>query len=380
MWYYLQKREHTKGFLMSDIQNKAIIDLFLELVAIDSPSGHEERVRIFILNYLEKKGVKSCVDARGNIVAYISEEYNERAILFASHIDTVPNAINVKPIVTDEHICTDETSALGADNKAAVASMLYAIDTLQEMKGEIDPVVYLFSVSEETGLDGVKELDTSLLPAIKEAYIPDAHSDIGKIIVHSPAKLDAKIVFHGRSSHAGFSPEEGISAISLAAKAIDQMKLLRINEHTTANVGFIQGGSVTNIVPASCTIKLEIRSNTEEKCYAHLAHLELCCIKAVGALQGSYELESDLRYPGYTVTKDIEPIVHLNKVFSKLNIESDLISSGGGSDTNILRGYGIDALTISSGYTNAHSEQERITTSSFSTITQIIIELAKKER
>ena len=144
---------------MSDIQNKAIIDLFLELVAIDSPSGHEERVRIFILNYLEKKGVKSCVDARGNIVAYISEEYKERAILFASHIDTVPNAINVKPIVTDEYICTDETSALGADNKAAVASMLYAIDTLQEMKGEIDPVVYLFSVSEETGLDGVKELD-----------------------------------------------------------------------------------------------------------------------------------------------------------------------------------------------------------------------------
>ncbi len=364
---------------MNQIQDQPIIDLFLKLVAIDSPSGKEENIRTFIVDYLSQKGVKSCVDKRGNIVAYISEEYNEKAILFASHIDTVPNAVQVNPICTDQYICTDGSSALGADNKAAVASMLVAIDTLQQMKGSIDPVVFLFSVSEETGLDGVKELDTSLLPPIKEAYISDAHGEIGSIIVHSPAKLDATITFHGRSSHAGFSPEEGISAISLAARAIDQMKLLRIDEHTTANIGTIEGGSVTNIVPATCTINLEVRSDTQEKCYAHLAHLELCCIKAVGAIGGSYDIESNLRYPGYSVDEKIEPIQHLLRVFSTLNIESNLISSGGGSDTNILRGYGIDTLTISSGYTNAHSEMERITISSFSTTTRIIIELAKKE-
>jgi len=364
---------------MDHIDNKSIVDLFLKLVAIDSPSGSENEIRLFILDYLEKKGVSSAVDTRGNIVAYISDDYDEDAILFASHIDTVPSAINVKPMCTNTEIHTDGSSALGADNKAAVASMLYAIDDLSAMKDSITPVVYLFSVSEETGLDGVKELNTSLLPPIKEAYIPDAHGEIKDIITESPAKLDAMITFHGKTAHAGFSPEEGISAISLASKAIDQMKLLRIDEHTTANIGTISGGSVTNIVPDTCTIHLEVRSNTQEKCYAHLAHLELCCIKAVGALGGSYDIESDLRYPSYCVDEQAKPIIHLKKVFSSLKIESNLVSSGGGSDTNILRNYGIDALTISSGYTHAHSEQERISLSSFSTLVKIIINLAKRE-
>ncbi|MDC7245012.1 MAG: M20/M25/M40 family metallo-hydrolase [Sphaerochaetaceae bacterium] len=364
---------------MYQIDNKSIVDLFLKLVSIDSPSKNEGEIRSFIVDYLHRKNIRTAVDARGNIFAYLSDSYDEKAILFASHIDTVPSAVDVNPVCTEDEIHTDGKSALGADNKAAVASMLYAVDHLAAMKDATVPVVYLFSVSEETGLDGVRELDLSLLPPVSEAFIPDAHGPIGNIIAQSPAKLDASITFHGKTAHAGFCPEEGISAISLASRAIDQMKLLRIDETTTANIGTISGGTVTNIVPDSCTIHLEVRSDTKEKCYAHLAHLELCCIKAVGALGGSYDIESDLRYPGYSMDENQKPIIHLQKVFSAMGFEGKMIASGGGSDTNILRDYGIDALTISSGYTHAHSEQERIPLSAFCDLTKIILDLAKRE-
>ena len=361
---------------MNNRSEKAI-NLFLQLIAINSPSGKEEKVRAFIINYLSSLNIKTNVDSYGNVVAYPSIDYSEKAILFATHIDTVPNATDVKVVRDDKRIYTDGTTALGADDKSAIASTLIAIEHILENNIKTSPIVLLFSVEEETGLDGAKHLDTSLLPPIKMAYIPDAQLDIGNVVIQSPAKLDAHIIFKGKAAHAGFNPETGISAISLASRAIDQMKLLRIDENTTANIGSIVGGKATNIVAENCEIHLEIRSNTEEKCHSHLAHIEMCCIKAVGALKGSYTLSSEVKYPSYTLEEDDAALIHFKNACDELNIPYKAVKSGGGSDTNILRGYGIDAITLASGYTKAHSVEESIPLESFDTLTELLITLAK---
>lgn len=362
---------------MKHTRRDKAIDLFLKLISINSPSGHEEKMREFVVNYLNNLNIKTVVDSYGNVVAYPSKDYSTEAILFATHLDTVPNATDVKVVRDEKRIYTDGTTALGADDKSAIASTLVAIEHIIENNIKTHPIVLLFSVEEETGLDGVKHLDTSLLPPIKAAYIPDAQLDIGNVVLQSPAKLDAHIIFKGKATHAGFNPETGVSAISLASRAIDQMKLLRINEETTANIGTINGGTATNIVPDTCEIHLEIRSNTKEKCHGHLAHLEMCCIKAVGAIGGSYTISSELKYPSYTMDENNEALARFKQACTLLNIPYKGAKSGGGSDTNILRGYDIDAITLASGYTGAHSVNESINLESFETLTELIITLAK---
>lgn len=363
---------------MEYMNREKAIELFLSLVAINSPSGHEEKITEFVVTYLHERNIKTAIDEYGNLIAYPSKEYKEEAILFSCHLDTVPNAVNVHPIRDEKRIYTDGTTALGADDKASVAAILVAIEHILTNNISTHPIVLLFSVQEETGLVGARHLDTSLLPPIREAYILDAQKEIGNVVTHSPAKLDAKIVFRGKAAHAGFKPEHGISAISLACRAIDQMKLLRINETTTANVGSIKGGEATNIVPDRCEIHLEVRSDTKEKCYGHLAHLELCCIKAVGAIGGSYELTSELKYPSYTLSADNKPLNRFKEICKELDLLYAEGSTGGGSDTNILIGYGIDAITLSSGYYNAHSVEESIPLEAFDDQMKVIVALAKK--
>ena len=60
-------------------------------------------------------------------------------------------------------------------------------------------------------------------------------------------------------------PEEGRSAIAAAARAIADMRLGRIDEETSANVGVITGGTARNIVPEYCSFRAEARSHDEEK-------------------------------------------------------------------------------------------------------------------
>ncbi len=353
-----------------------VVDLFLDLVAINSPSGEESEIRSWLLAYLDKKGIRTSVDARGNLIAYISEDPSKESTLFAAHIDTVPNAVNARVVREGGTIRTDGTTALGADDKSAVAAMLVAIDEVQKAS---TPAVYLFSVSEETGLDGVKELDTSLLPPIGSAYILDAQQALGRVMTFSPSHYKATITFTGVAAHAGFAPEKGVNAISLAARALDQMKLLRIDERTTANIGTIHGGQATNIVAPSCEVTVEVRAESNEKCLAHFAHMEMCCIKAVGALGGSYEMEHKFIYPAYQIDEKSKALEKFRSVCESLSLPFEGVPTGGGADTNILREMGYDALTLASGYSNAHSVTETIEESALHTLVQLVEALARQE-
>ena len=69
----------------------------------------------------------------------------------------------------------------------------------------------------------------------------------------APSSTSVDAVFRGRAAHAGMSPEDGRSAIAAAARAIADLRLGRIDEETTANVGTIEGGTARNIVPEFCT-------------------------------------------------------------------------------------------------------------------------------
>lgn len=346
-----------------------MVSLFLELVSIDSPSGEEQQVRSYVLDFLQSHGISYQMDAYGNVLAFVNCEQNP-PITFAAHLDTVPNAVGVRPIIEDGVIRSDGTTALGADDKIAVALGLL----LAEEKHHYGPFGLLFTVDEERGLFGAKHLDAALLKHMQQVFVFDTGRPVGTAIIQAPSKLDIHLTFLGKAAHAGVAPELGISAISIASKAIDAMKLLRIDEKTTANIGSIHGGASTNVVCDRVEVHMEIRSLEQELAIRQLEEVRLCCAEACRQLGGEFKLVHEVSYAGYRIEKSAA-LTRFKDACDRLNLKVNAIPSGGGSDVNILRGKGIDALLLGCGYEKAHSTEERIAIPEIEKMAKVATEL-----
>ena len=151
---------------------------------------------------------------------------------------------------------------LGADNKAAVAAMLEAARLVLAENRPHAGIELLFTPKEEVGLLGAFAFDHTRLRA-KVGYVYDQAAPIGDVVLGAPSAQKLFVTFHGRAAHAGMYPEEGRSAIFAAAQAISEMRLGRVDEETTANVGLIEGGTAVNIVPERCKLVAEARSHDD---------------------------------------------------------------------------------------------------------------------
>lgn len=357
-----------------------VVQLFMELVQINSPSKEEQNFREIIKQKLIDLDFEVTIDNKGNLLASLAASescVDEKPIVLCAHLDTVTTAVNVNPILEDGVIKTDLTSALAADDKAAIAAILTALENIKKNKTPHKKIIVLFTVEEEIGLEGIKNFDYTELEEASGVLVFDSSGKVGSVVTSSPCKIDATITFHGKAAHAGFAPEEGISAIMMAASAIDKMKLLRIDENTTANIGTICGGEATNIVSEKCVVVLEVRSTTSQAAKMHLNHLEICCIKAIGAFGGSYDFEINEAYPSYKVEDDDKFLLMVKETIEKTSLPFKTFATGGGSDTNILRNKNIDALTLSIGYKDAHSVNESIETYELHKLTSLILEFVK---
>src|SRR5699024_2262478 len=177
--------------------------------------------------------------------------------------------------------------------------------------------------------------------------------DIGNIVVSAPYQAKFHVIIEGKSAHAGVAPEKGISAITLAAKSIDKMNLGRIDDETTANIGSFQGGKQTNII---CD-QLEKFEETAE------------------SLSGKAIVNIDLMYPGYLYDAQATVVHNAQIAAENLNLPSELLNSGGGSDANIFNGYNIPTVNLSVGYENIHTTKERIHKNDLEQLTKYVIEI-----
>ena len=156
------------------------------------------------------------------------------ALLLNTHMDTVDLAVGARVVVEDGIIRSDGTTALGADDKAAVAAVLHALEQVVSAGRKHPPLVVLFTTAEETGLAGAKRVDRSLLDGVAFGYTFDASGPVGGAIIQASFHDRLDVVIGGKAAHAGFKPEEGVSAIRIGSDAIASMRLFRIDEETTA--------------------------------------------------------------------------------------------------------------------------------------------------
>lgn len=220
--------------------------------------------------------------------------------------------------------------------------------------GDIEVV---FTVCEEQGLMGSKNLDTDKLNA-RIGFILDGGGPVGKIITRAPAKNKLHLKVMGKPVHAGIEPEKGISAIKVAGDAIACMQHGRIDFETTANIGKIRGGHSTNIVAELVEMEAEVRSLNKTKLFDQTEHMVDTVKQAAKRYGAQTECEVIGMYPYYNLKEDSYAVRYAIEAIKRLGINPELISSGGGSDGNILNNKGIQCVTLSSGFFNAHSVDE----------------------
>lgn len=370
---------------MIKVNKDRLIEEFLELVQIDSETKYESEISSILKEKFKNLGLDVVEDnakeltghGAGNLICSLKgTKIEAEPIYFTSHMDTVVPGKGVKPSIKDGYIVSDGTTILGADDKAGLAAMLEAIRILQESNIEHGNIQFVITVGEESGLVGAKALDSSLLQA-SFGYAIDSNGLVGDIIVAAPtqAKLFAKI--KGKTAHAGVAPEKGVSAITLAAKAISKMPLGRIDEETTANIGRFEGGQQTNIVCDYVEVLAETRSLMTEKMEKQAKKMTDAFVSTAQQYGGDVDVDVEVMYPGYN-QKDGDQVVEVAKRAAKaIGRKSQLVKSGGGSDANVIAGYGIPTVNLAVGYEEIHTTNERMPIEELIKITELITAIIK---
>jgi tripeptide aminopeptidase len=351
-----------------------LLETFLRLVRMDSPSRGEGQLAELLTLEFARLGWRVRTDQAGNVIASNEGDQQSEPVLFSSHMDVVMPCIGVRPRVEDGVIRSSGDTVLGADAKASVAALLEAARVLGPRHA---PIECIFTVGEEIGHLGAKELDVSALRA-KQAWVLDGLVPVGTIIVAAPTYYSFVANIHGRAAHAGVEPERGISSIATAAGAIAQLEWGRLDAETTANIGTIRGGSVRNAVPAHVELEGEVRSLSADRAAGVAAHIETTFTEV--ARQAGAELDFRLtrEYAGYTL-RESEPVVdRARQTFETLKPGgSRLVTSGGGSDANEFNGRGLRSCVLGIGAEGCHSVAEHISLDELDLLAQWVLRLTQ---
>jgi len=350
-----------------DINQQRLVDEFVELVKIDSASKNERLMADALIGKMKNLGLTVIEDdageriggTAGNVIGILEGEKEAPALLFCAHMDRVQPGQGIKPQLKDGIFTSDGTTILAADDVAGIVAILEALRIIQEQKIPHGRLEVLFTVAEEGGLFGAKSLDASQLQA-KAGFFLDAGGPVGTVITAAPAQKGLQVTIHGKAAHAGVAPEDGISAIVVAAEAITNMKLGRVDEETTSNIGVITGGVATNIIPDKVELKGEARSLNNDKLNVQINHM----VDAINSACQSHGVSADIKvehsYSAFGLGEEDLPVQLAIKAAQALGLEPSLEKTGGGSDANIINGHGIPSVILGMGYTDVHTTSEAI--------------------
>lgn len=352
-----------------------LLDTFLDLVAIDSPSGEEHAVAHYIADRLRVLGIEPRMDRSGNVLGSVAGSGPK--LLLSAHMDNVPPCLGVKAIVEGDWVHSDGSTVLGADDKSGVAVLLEALETLKEEGPDHLPLELALTVREETGLEGAQALDTESL-GVSCGLVLDHGDPIEAVVVQAPTQNSLDVIITGKAAHAGVSPERGISAILAAAQAIASMRLGRLDYETTANVGTIQGGTARNIVPEVVRIMAEARSHNLAKLQAQTELMVHAFQEKAAALGAVARVEVSRAYTGYHLTTEA-PIVRRALAAGKaLGLDIHLTATGGGSDANVFNQRGIPTVIMSTGYVDAHATTETQSISAMGRAVGLLVQILRQ--
>jgi tripeptide aminopeptidase len=393
---------------ITHLEKRQLGDTFAELCRIESPSGHERACAEYVRAALEVLGVHVEEDQTstltgsdcGNLFARIPSSApasappagpasrmsdtdtgpraGAPAVLLCAHLDTVPLHAPVEPVLIDGAWENANDGVLGADNKAAVAVMLALARHVCHAGAPVD-VELLFTVGEELALAGARAFDATRLRS-EFGYVFDHATPIGGVVMASPSHFRIEATFHGTAAHAGLGPQDGRSAILAAARAICSMRLGRVDEETTANVGTIAGGSAVNVVPERCAVLAEVRAIREEQAEALCSEMIERLHQAANAPECECDVDVTVQrtFAGYRTAPATPALRAAEAALRDCGHEPMRISSDAGSDANALRARGVKVVNLANGTEHNHEPGERVSERALEDMLEVALALLEQ--
>ena len=360
-----------------------VVDLFTELAALPSPPGEERLVADAVTRYLRDLGLAVDEDDAGaavgstigNLYCRVEPSGDGRTpIFFCAHLDTVPPEGPLEPVIEEGFVRNAGGTILGADNKSAVAVMLEGTRRVLAENRSHGGIELLFTSKEEVGLLGAAAFDHRRLHA-RVGYVYDQAAPIGDVILGAPYSQALEVKFHGRAAHSGMYPEEGRSAIAAAARAIADLRLGRVDDETTANVGLIEGGSAGNIIPEWCTLSAEARSHNERKLSDLVQEMVDAFAFAAGLEDCEVETKVSKSYRGYRFKRDDGVVWIAHAALERAGFTPTYGLSGGAADANVFNERGLNCLNLANGMQDIHTADERITVDDLEGMVEVTLAL-----
>src|SRR4030066_789584 len=369
------------------INKKRLLETFIELLKIKSPSKNEKEIVDYVGRKLKKLSLEVNIDKcgkkfgsnAGNIIAiyHSKNPSGSKPIFLSAHVDTVNLSGDIIPQIKDGKILNkNKECILGGDDKVAVAAILEVLDLIKEKNIFSSDIYIIFTISEEIGVMGSKCINMDLIKA-KYGFAFDSDGDIGAIINKAPYQNSIYAHFKGKSAHAGIEPEKGINAIQAASIAICGMKLGRIDKETTCNVGKIEGGTATNIIPENTKVEIEARSLELSKLDSITADMVASLKKGAKKINAGLDYKIIREYDGFEISGEEVPVRAARYALKRLNLKSKVISTGGGREINIFNSKGKVSINLSSGMENIHKSNEFVKVDQLIKLADLIIELCK---
>ena len=373
------------------IDRERLAQTFVRLVRIDSVSKEEKAIAEELCTILSAMGADIARDdagekiggQTGNIIAKFKGNVPVAPMMLNAHMDTVEPGRGVEPILKNGVFSSKGETILGADDKSALAVILEVLWIIKENQLPHGPLEVVFTVCEEIGLMGAKNLNYDMISA-RYGFALDAADPHG-VITRAPSANYLVFTVHGKSAHAGARPEKGINAIQVAAKAIAAVELGRIDHETTCNIGIIEGGLAINIVPERVRVEGEARSHDEAKLDRVTNAMVASFQKAVSDQRDRCP-EDSLPVLEYTVEKeftrtdipeDHRVVVLAKNAAANLNRPMACKSTGGGADANVFSQHGIALGVIGTGMADMHTVKESVKLDDMVATADLLLEIIR---
>ncbi len=350
-----------------------MVKQFMDMVRIDSESGNEENMINYLIEEFNKIGAKAEKDDYGNLIAKMDARgcSGKDPILLSCHADTVLPGIGIEPVIVDGVIRSKGDTILAADDKAGIAEMLEALRVAEVMP----PIEIAISRQEEVGLLGVKNLDFSKITA-KKGFLLD-NDTLDTIVIGGPSYFAIDVNITGKAAHAGMEPEKGISAIQAAASAISALKLGRLDENTTANVGIINGGLIRNGIPDKTTFLAECRSLIHDKAENLANEMTEIIRREVTKNGAEVDIKVNNLCQAVDIPADSETVEISKKALKSVGINAETTFITGFTDASIYNNKGIEVAVVGIGAKLEHSTDEHIYIEDMNKALKMVIEILR---
>lgn len=375
------------------MNKERLLNTFLDLVKIYSPSRNEINVMKYITEKLEKLGVNYILhdhsaEYGGNTPVIIAklekncDDTNLKAISLSAHMDVVEPSKDLDVYVEDGLVKTRTETTLGGDDKGGVAIILETFESLVENNLPHNDVFAVITPSEEVGLLGAKSIKWEEIPdeftPAKDMLVLDNGGGADLVAVEGPCMYKINVHYEGASAHAGIEPEKGRSAILAMSNAIAKMRIGRLNDYTTSNIGSIISEFPTNVVPKDCKIRMEVRCLNEDEAKENVDNYVDIFEKTAKEFEVKCNIDIEYDYPPL---KQIDGNVLLNRVldaYNKVGVIAKPIKIGGGCDGNIYLKNGFNSVILGVGMYKIHTIEEYLVISDMEITAEAVLEFITK--